>query len=629
MNLKDKIEDILPFVMKPGRYFGGEWGSVRKDPSSVKARMCLVFPDIYEVGMSHTGHQVIYNVVNSHPDYAAERCYSPWIDMEEKLREANLPLYSLETFTPLSEFDVIGFTLAHELCLTNVLQVIDLAGLQLRASEREYPLVIGGGPVAFNPEPLAPFFDCFVLGDGEEASVAIMEILGRISGNLQKPPKAEILKELSEIPGVYVPAQFEVEYSDNGRIASIRNTAGGPDKIERTFVDDIDAAPFPVNPVVPHIQSIHCRAVVEPARGCTQGCRFCQAGFIYRPYRMREPETIIEQALNVVEQTGYGELGLLALSTTDYPGLPGLVRRIAGKSRNKRLTCSLPSSRIDAIDDELAQELADAGRGSGLTMAIEAGSTRLRKIINKAYAPESIRGAVESAVIAGFEMIKLYFMVGLPGETDDDIRAIISCVDSIIGNVKQLKSDGVVPSNKRFRIRISVSNFVPKPHTPFQWVEALPHEELARRQKLLRPLRKRPGVELNYHDPVTSVLEMIFSRGDRRLARVIERAYRMGARFDSWDETFDMQRWLKACEDEGIDPDFYSKEIPLEATLPWSHLSTGVSDEFLRDEYAKALNEESTPDCNKEGCVSCGLNMRPSGCRPVRFERNTDIGTNE
>jgi len=621
-DLKDKVEDILPFVMKPGRYFGGEWGSARKDPEKVRGRLCLVFPDVYEVGMSHTGHQVIYNAVNSRDGFAAERCYAPWVDMEQALRKAGLPLYSLETFTPLNEFDAIGFTLAHELCLSNVLQVIDLAGLPLRASEREYPLVIGGGPVAFNPEPMAPFFDCFVLGDGEEAAVTILEILSKTcsADGKQRLPKTEVLKQLAEIPGVYVPAHFEIKYADNGRVASIRNIAGGPDKVERAFVNDIDAAPFPVNPVIPHIQSIHCRAVVEPARGCTQGCRFCQAGYIYRPYRMRDAETLFTQAVEVIRNSGYSELGLLALSTTDFPGLPALVRRITGSVRHNRLNCSLPSSRIGAIDDELAQELADASRSAGLTLAIEAGSPWLRKFINKDIPPENIRGAVESAALAGFELLKLYFMVGLPTETDDDVRSIISCVDSILGNVNRLKDEGAIPRSKRFRLRISVANFVPKAHTPFQWVAGTSSEELDRRQRLLRPMRKRSGVDLSYHDPITSVLEIIFSRGDRRLAPVIERAYRAGARFDAWNETADADRWFASFSAEGIDPEFYMAEIPLDALLPWSHLSTGVDEDFLREEYSKALRGETSPDCNNEGCISCGLQKRPEGCSPARFE---------
>ena len=621
-NLKDKVEDILPFVMKPGRYFGGEWGSVIKDPAKIRGRLCLVFPDVYEVGMSHTGHQVIYNAVNSTDDFAAERCYAPWVDMEAALRKAGLPLYSLETFTPLSEFDAIGFTLAHELCLSNVLQVIELAGLPLRASEREFPLIIGGGPVAFNPEPLAPFFDCFVFGDGEEAAVAILEILSKAcDGNAsRRAAKDEVLRALATIPGVYVPSHFEVEYSDDGRVASIRNIAGGQDKITRAFVEDIDRAAFPLNPVIPHIQSIHCRAVVEPARGCTQGCRFCQAGYIYRPYRMRNAETLFEQALETVKRSGYSELGLLALSTTDYPGLPALVRRIASSMRHNRLNCSLPSSRVDAINDELAQELSDASRSAGLTLAIEAGSARLRSVINKAIPAESIRGAVESAAIAGFELLKLYFMVGLPTETDDDVRSIISCVDSVIGTVNNLKDEGAIPKSKRFRLRVSVANFVPKAHTPFQWVAGTSADELARRQRMLRPMRKRSGLDLSYHDPVTSVLEMIFSRGDRRLAPVIERAYRAGARFDAWNDTADPDRWFASFAQEGIDPECYMAEIPLDALLPWSHLSTGVDDDFLKAEYAKALRGEMSPDCYIEGCISCGLQKRPGGCLPARFE---------
>ncbi len=614
----EKIEDILPFVSKPGRYFGGEWGSVRKNPDDVRARICLVFPDVYEVGMSHTGHQVIYNAINARDEFAAERCYSPWVDMEEMLRRKGLPLYSLETFTPLGEFDALGFTLAHEMCFTNVLQVIDLAGLPLRASEREYPIVIGGGPVAFCPEPLADFFDCFVLGDGEDAAPAILEILG-MTGNESRPPKSEVLKRLAEIPGVYVPSHFEVSYADDNRISSIKNIANGPDKVERAFVDDLDAAEFPLNPVLPHIQSVHCRAVVEPARGCTQGCRFCQAGYIYRPYRMRRTDTLMSQSQAVLEATGYPELGLLALSTTDYPGLPMLVRRLAERERVNRLSCSLPSSRIDAIDDQLAQELAGAGRSAGLTLAIEAGSRRLRTEINKDFPPESINGAVESAVLAGFELLKLYFMIGLPSETDEDIRAIISCVDSILGTVNKLKDEGVIPKGKRFRLRVSVANFVPKAHTPFQWVEACSPDELQERQRMLRPLRKRRNVQVSYHDIHTSYLEMIFSRGDRRLARVLERAYREGARFDAWRETFDLDRWMKAFEDEGIDPDFYMQEIPTEALLPWTHFSTGVDDEFFRSEYEKSKQGISTPDCNIAGCISCGLQKREGGCIPPRY----------
>ncbi len=618
MNLREKIEDILPFVTKPGRYFGGEWGSVVKDPSAVRARMCLIFPDVYEVGMSHTGHQVIYNAVNAVDEFAAERCYSPWFDMEAMLRETGLPLYSLESFTPLAEFDALGFTLAHEMCLTNVLQVIDLAGLPLRASEREFPLVIGGGPVAFNPEPLSPFFDCFVLGDGEDAASAIMKILAEIKGD-EKPSKADVLKKLAGIPGVYVPSHFEIEYGAGGEVVSIKNIAGGPGIVNRTYVDNLDAAPFPVNPVVPHIQSIHCRAVVEPARGCTQGCRFCQAGYSYRPYRMRDAETIKSQAETTLASTGYSELGLLALSTTDYPGLPRLVRQISERPRVNDLACSLPSSRIDAIDDELAQELADAGRGAGLTLAIEAGSERLRKVINKDFPDETIKGAVESAIIAGFELLKLYFMIGLPTETDDDVRAIISCVDSIIAAADGLKQRGIIPRGKRFRLHVSVANFVPKAQTAFQWVEAVPPEELARRHELLKPLRKRKNMKLSYHDPKTSMLEMIFSRGDRRLAAVLERAYQAGERFDAWNEGFDFNRWISCFEEEGIDPYFYLRELPMDMPLPWSHLSTGVDDAYLRDESAKSLRGETTPDCNVAGCVRCGLQNREGGCIPPRF----------
>lgn len=621
-NFIEKIEDILPFVMKPGRYFGGEWGSVRKDPASVKARICLIFPDVYEIGMSHTGHQVIYNAVNSRDEFAAERCYSPWMDMEKTLRENDLPLYSLETFTPLAEFDALGFTLAHEMCFTNVLQVIDLAGLPLKASEREYPIVIGGGPVAFNPEPLAEFFDCFVLGDGEDAAVAILEILEKSSamGNGNKPAKSHVLAQLAEIPGVYVPSHFMVSYKDDGRVGAIKNVAGGPEKVARAFVENLDTAQFPLNPVIPHIQSVHCRAVVEPARGCTQGCRFCQAGYSYRPYRMRSPETVLSQAGSVLDATGYPELGLLALSATDYPDLPKLVRQLAAEERVNRLDCSLPSSRIDAINDEFAQELADAGRSAGLTLAIEAGSQRLRKVINKDFSPESINGAVESAVLAGFELLKLYFMVGLPTETDEDIRSIISCVDSILGTVNRLKDAGTIPKGKRFRLRISVANFVPKPHTPFQWLEGCGAEELEHKQRILRPLRKRRNVQVSYHDIHTSYLEMIFSRGDRRLSGVLERAYLKGARFDAWNEAFDFGRWMKCFEEEGIDPEFYLVEIPVGDLLPWSHLSSGVDEDFFRDEYTKAMNGETTPDCNVAGCVGCGLQKRKDGCFPIRYQ---------
>ncbi len=631
--IRRRLDDILPHVERPGRYFAGEIGVVRKPWEKARARVVIAFPDVYEIAAVNLGHKLIQHVINQKDEFLAERVYSPWPDMEEKLRESVMPLYSLESYHPVAEFDILGVSLTHELSFTNLFQLIDLAGLPLRAEERGFPIVAAGGPAVFNPEPVAAFVDAFLLGDGEEAALEMVEVIAARRDDInsargdieaEKIIKAEILDEWGGaggrkgIQGVYIPAHFEVQRDAGGRIENIRNIAGGPDVIHKSLVIDLDNASWVLDPPIPHMQNLASRVTVEPVRGCTHGCRFCQAGMIYRPYRERSLDLLVDQAEKLLDSTGLQEQSFLALSATDWPYLRGFIRRMREADRDFHLKISLPSNRIAALDKELT-DLIITNRKGGLTLAIEAATQRLRAVINKEVTDEDIERAVTNAVESGWDLLKLYFMIGLPTETDDDVYAIIDLVGRIVGLHRKLKKEGRAKSGK-LRIKVSVSSIIPKSHTPFQWSAMDSRETLDRKQKMLTELRRIRGVEYHSHDIDASWIEGIMSRGDRLLSDAIERAFLLGARFDAWSDKCDVEVWKRAFEETGIDPDRYTGERDVEEILPWEHLSCGVDSEWLKKDRLRALDGLMLPDCNESSCHTCGMHSIYKECKPARRE---------
>ena len=594
--------------------------------------MVISFPDVYEIAASNPGHQLIQHVINSRDEFLAERVYAVWPDMEERLRETGTPLYSLESFHPVSDFDVLGVSLSHELSYTNFLQILDLAGLPLQAEHRGFPLVVAGGPAVFNPEPIARFVDAFFLGDGETGALELVEVIAEHRNEIdragkdparEKELKARILARWggaggeAGIRGVYVPSHFEVHQERDGRITGIENIAGGPDVIQKALVTDLDGSPWVLDPPLPHMQGVTNRVTVEPARGCTRGCRFCQAGMIYRPYRMRSVDLLVEQAEHLLASTGLQEQSFLALSTTDWPGLRDFLDRMLAPERDFHLRISLPSNRVGAIDQQLTNRLSSNRKG-GLTLAIESATARLRAVVNKPIEEAEIDRAVESALGAGWDLIKLYFIIGLPTETDEDVLAIMPLVERLRDLHRRLRKEGATDVG-RLRIRVSVSNFVPKAHTPFQWASMGTAEELDRKQRMLLGLRKMRAVDLSTHDIDSSRLEGVMARGDRRLADVIERAFRLGVRFDAWGDRSDPGKWMRAFEEIGLDPEWYHRERDAAEILPWDHLSCGVDKDWLRKEWEWAFQGKTTPDCNETVCLHCGLERLYPECRPRRL----------
>jgi radical SAM superfamily enzyme YgiQ (UPF0313 family) len=639
-----RLDDILPHVEKPGRYFAGELGAVRKNWEAALARMAIAFPDVYEIAAANLGHRLIRHIINSRDGFLAERVFAPWPDMEAKLRETGTPLYSLESFRPIADFDILGVSLTHELSFTNLLLLIDLAGLPLRAADRGFPIVIAGGPAVFNPEPVSPFVDAFLLGDGEDAALEMIEIVAAFRekidtarGDLdtEKRIKAEITDrwggstELAEVgaqerglpsphlQGVYVPSHFDVSQDPDGRIIGISNTVGGPDLVRKALVADLESAPWELEPLIPHLQGITNRVTIEPIRGCTHGCRFCQAGMIYRPYRERSTDLVISQAEKLLDSTGLQEQSFLALSATDWPHLQDFIRKMQQERRDFHLRISLPSGRIAALDRDLTDLLASSRKG-GLTLAIEAATPRLRAVINKDVTDEDIKSAVESAVRSGWDLIKLYFMIGLPSETDDDVLAIVDLIRHIRSVHQSLKREGETNVG-RLRLKVSVSSFVPKAHTPFQWAPMDSPVTLDRKQKMLLELRRMKGVDYSSHDIGASRIEGILARGDRRIADAIERAFALGARFDAWSDKCDPQLWDQAFRDVGLDPDWYLRGRDIDEILPWDHLSCGVEKDWLKEDWLRALSEATIPDCNEAGCLQCGLHSIYPDCRPLRL----------
>lgn len=597
MTISD-LDRVLPLVTKPARYVGGEWNSVVKDWSQTPLRVALAYPDVYEIGMSNLGLAVLYDILNAEPDVLCERVFAPWTDMEDAMRQAGMPLFSLETRHPLAEFDIFGFSLSYELTYTNVLNMLDLAGLPLRSAEREeaLPLVIAGGSGTLNPKPMADFIDAFALGDGEELVLDIVDCVRRFKDGGDS--KTSLLRELAKVEGIYVPRFYDVTYKDDGTIAEVTPIdEAAPARPRKRFVQKLP--PPPVRPIVPFVQAIHDRAGIEIQRGCTQGCRFCQAGMIYRPRLERTTEEVVAAVKELLAHTGYRELSLLSLSSTDHSQIVPMVQALRAEFGDS-IVISLPSLRVDSFSVEIARAVAGRGKHT-LTFAPEAGSVRLRMAINKLVADEDALQAVEAAFSHGWTGIKLYFMVGLPTETLEDVQGIVDLA-------AKAKEIGRRHHRGRARVRVSTSTFIPKPHSPFQWARQNTADELAPKHELLRTGCKRAGVEISWEDPEHSLLEAVISRGDRRLGRAIHRAWELGCRFDAWHEHQDWERWRQALQECDLDPAFYAHREPgLLEKLPWSHIDAGVDEAFLRGEWLKTAKRETTADCHTNPCNVCGV----------------------
>ena len=591
-------------VSKPARYTGGEYNSIKKDPESVDVQFVLSMPDVYEVGQSNLGLKIIYNILNMREDTLAERVYAPWVDLEEKMRESNIDLCSLESKRPLKAFDVIGFTLQYELSYTNVVNMIDLAQIPLFSKDRsdEDPLIVCGGPCTFNAEPLADFIDFFILGEGEEVMGEVAEKVALWKKNGKQGGRKKILENLATLRGVYVPCFYEVTYLENGQVKDIEVINDNAKQVvTKRIVEDLDKSLFPLKPIVPYIGIVHDRIMLELFRGCTRGCRFCQAGIIYRPVRERKLETLLGYANKLVDNTGYEEISLISLSSADYSCLEGLIDNLMNNFKDQHVSTSLPSLRIDSFSIELAKKVKTV-RKSGLTFAPEAGTQRMRNVINKNVTEQNLEDAARAAFESGWTSLKLYFMIGLPTETDEDVAGIADLAKKVI----DIYYD--ITHKRNVSITVSVSSFVPKPHTPFQWFGQNSLSEIKRKQALLRTLIKDRRISLNCHDGETSFLEGVFARGDRRLSKVILDAWRNGAKFDGWSEHFKFNVWLKAFENTDIDPEFYNTRMrDFEEKLPWEHLSSGAEKQFFKKEYEAAILELSTPDCRNDVCSNCGV----------------------
>ncbi len=610
-----EVEKILPLVQKPGRYTGGELNSVIKDKEKVDLRYAFCFPDSYEIGMSHLGIKILYSAANARDDVWCERVFSPWHDMEKEMRERNIPLFALESGDPLTQFDLIGFTLQYELCYTNVLNVLDLAGIPIRAKDRTdlTPIIVGGGPCACNAEPMADFFDLFMLGDGEEMSNELFDLLIECKKNGSS--KQEFLQKAAKIEGMYVPSFYDIEYNEDNTIKSVTATNGAPEKVTKRIISDLDTVHYPKKFIVPFIEVIHDRVVHEILRGCIRGCRFCQAGFLYRPIREKSADVINEQCKALCESTGYDEISLSSLSTSDYTHLEELMEKLLSWTEDYKVNIALPSLRVDNFSEKLMGYLQKVRR-SGLTFAPEAGTQRLRDAINKNVTEEEMLSTANKAFSGGWSNVKLYFMLGLPTETYDDVKGIADLAQKVVG---AFYTNPDRPKGKGVQVSISVASFVPKPFTPFQWEPQDTIEELIKKQEHLLSNVKTRKISVSYHKVNISFLEGVFARGDRRLCSVVEYAWRHGCKFDSWDDSFLFDVWLEAFKECGVDPLFYtSRQRSYEEILPWDHLDYGISKQFLINEDKKAHESETTPHCRIK-CAGCGSNKLNGGkCDALR-----------
>ncbi|MGE5676133.1 MAG: TIGR03960 family B12-binding radical SAM protein [Mycobacterium leprae] len=605
-SLAERIEALLPRVSKPARYAGGEYNAVVKPHDTVDLKVAWTFPDAYEVGMSHLGSLIMYQQINKRADSLCERCYAPWPDMEEGMRAESIPLFTLESWTPVNQFDIVAFPLLYELTYTNIFTCLDLAGIPLRSVDRTAadPLVIAGGPCAYNSEPLAPFLDVAVLGDGEQV---IHEILDTVKAWKAegKRNRSDLLLRLAQITGCYVPSLYTVDYQPDGRIGAYRPIAPGvPATVERAIVADLDEVDFPTAPIVPNLEVVFDRAQMEVFRGCSRGCRFCHAGMVNRPVRERSAANVLALAHDLVRNTGHNDLSLVSLSTADYTNITGTVTALSQGLQCDGVNVTLPSTRVDAFSVALADSIQKVHRGS-VTLAPEGGSARIRRVINKTVSDQDIRAAFRTAFEAGYRAIKLYFILGLPTEQDEDLAAIVEKAKWAL----QIADEVLPPQEaRRVRVTISVSVFVPKAHTPFQFEPQVRPEEAVRRQQYIKRCLRDRRIEYKYHPSDGAAIEALLSLGDRRVAETLLRVWQMGARFDGWTDQYDHQRWLRACAETGVDVDFYVyRRKGYGEVFAWDHLSTGVTKEWLVDDHLRAMAEEEITDCRWETCDLCGV----------------------
>ena len=613
MNEK-RLEQLLLTVQKPGRYSGGEVNQVVKDKSADTVRFAFCFPDTYEIGMSHLGMKILYSLFNEREDIWCERVFAPWTDFEKVMRENDIPLYALESRDSIRNFDFVGFTLQYELSYTNILLMLDLGGIPLKAADRDdsWPIIVAGGPCTCNPEPLADFFDIFFLGEGEKVDLEVIDLYKKNKAN--GGTKQDFLRAAAQIKGVYVPSLYDVTYNDDKTVKAITPKFNAPPTVEKRIEENLDETYYPDKFVVPYIEAVHDRAVQEVFRGCIRGCRFCQAGYIYRPVREKSPAVVNRQARALCQSAGYDEMSLSSLSTSDYTRLEEMLDEMLSWTECEKISLSLPSLRIDNFSEDLMKKV-NRLKKSGLTFAPEAGTQRLRDVINKNITENDILGTCATAFRGGYTAVKLYFMMGLPTETDQDIVGIADLAQKIVDLYYSLPER---PKGKAVNVSISVANFVPKPHTPFQFEPQITREEMMRRQRLLKDSIKSKKITFNYHENRTSFLEGVFARGDRKLGAVIESAYKKGCRFDGWDECFNLDAWLEAFDECDVAPEFYANRTrPFDEITPWDHLDYRITKDFLIRENMAAHAEKTTPNC-REKCAGCGANSYGKG---VCFEK--------
>lgn len=607
VNINRAIERILPKVSKPTRYLGNEYNSIKKNKEKIKIHFCLAFPDVYEIGMSHLGIKILYHLLNNERDIYAERVFAPWPDFERNMREDKIPLFSLETKTPLIEFDFLGFTLQYEMSYTNILNMLDLANIPIFSQDRtkDHPFIIAGGPCAYNPEPLADIIDFFVIGEAEEV---ILEIMGLYREHKSKS-RQDFLKRVAKVPGVYVPSFYNVVYNKDNTIKDILpNTEGLPRKINKRFIKDLDNVFYPTKFIVPFMKTVHDRAVLEIFRGCTRGCRFCQAGMIYRPVREKSLEHLKKLTRNIINATGYDEISLSSLSTSDYSDLEPLVKSLIDELEPQRVSLALPSLRVDAFSKDLAEKIQEIKK-TGLTFAPEAGSQRLRNVINKKITREDLLSSVKDAFLSGYKKIKLYFMIGLPLETYEDLKGIAKLCKDVKDVYRKVNGH-----THGLMINVSTSTFVPKPFTPFQWEKQITLEEIEKRQKILKKLLRDRHISYKWHEGKVSFLEAVLARGDRRLGKVLKEAHMLGCKFDGWDEYFSFENWMEAFSRANVDPKFYVyRERSIDEVLPWDIINAGIDKNFLIAELKKAKKGETTLDCRSGNCSGCGIRRLSGG----------------